>query len=85
MRLLIPFLLLQYLLLTENVEKIPSNMFCDVGSEAASCAPGFFQLSLDINPLAPSVVKPHACCPGYFCPAMLMCMLPCPYGAICPR
>lgn len=78
--------LMQYLLLTDNVEKVPSNMFCDVGNEAASCAPGFFQLlSLDVNPLAPSLAKPHACCPGYFCPAMLTCMLPCPYGAICPR
>ena len=27
----------------------------------------------------------HACCPGYFCPAMLTCMLPCPLGAYCPR
>ncbi|KAF6254331.1 hypothetical protein COO60DRAFT_1703369 [Scenedesmus sp. NREL 46B-D3] len=61
-------------------------MFCDVGKEAASCAPGFFQLlAFDLDPLAPSTVKPHACCPGYFCPAMLTCMLPCPYGAICPR
>lgn len=60
---------LQFLLLTDNTEKIPSNAFCDVGNEAESCAPGFFQmLSLDLDPLAPSVVKPHACCPGYFCP-----------------
>ncbi|KAK9813958.1 hypothetical protein WJX73_006860 [Symbiochloris irregularis] len=26
-----------------------------------------------------------ACCPGYFCPPMLTCMMPCPLGAFCPR
>ncbi|KAL4853041.1 ABC transporter G family member 28 [Chlorella vulgaris] len=29
--------------------------------------------------------EPVACCEGYFCPAQLSCMVPCPLGAFCPR
>lgn len=78
---------LQFLLFTNDIEKLPSNMWCDVGSEASSCAPGFFQtLAPDVkDPTAPAVTQPHACCPGYFCPAMLTCMIPCPLGSYCPR
>lgn len=77
----------QFLLFTNDVEKIPSNTWCDVGNEAPSCAPGFFQtVAPDVTDgSAPSVTKAHPCCPGYFCPAMLTCMLPCPLGAYCPR
>eukprot|EP00879_Flechtneria_rotunda_P031195 GHRR01034055.1.p1 GENE.GHRR01034055.1~~GHRR01034055.1.p1 ORF type:complete len:597 (+),score=153.10 GHRR01034055.1:108-1898(+) len=80
---------MKFLLLTDNIEKIPSNAFCEVGSEAPACAPGFFQ-TLNLShtlqdPTATAPVKPHACCPGYFCPGMLACMLPCPLGAYCPR
>lgn len=99
----------QYLLMTDNTEKVPSNLFCEVGNEAQACAPGFFQtlaipaLSLpDFDPSSAAAAavsagaaagdagvdlatRPHACCPGYFCPAMLTCMLPCPLGAYCPR
>ncbi|XP_074379277.1 putative white-brown complex homolog protein 30 [Apium graveolens] len=27
----------------------------------------------------------QACCPGFFCPSGLTCMMPCPLGAYCPR
>lgn len=81
---------LQYLLLTDNPEKMPSNKWCTVGSKSPACTPGFFQSRLPqeaADGLAPDMEldKPHACCPGYMCPSMLTCIIPCPLGAYCPR
>jgi hypothetical protein len=69
----------QYLLRTEDLEKVPSNAFCQTGIDSPSCSPGFFANNVTGQPI------PHGCCPGYFCPVMLTCMIPCPLGAHCPR
>ena len=80
----------KFMLLTEDPEKVPNTEACPAGQASSmACAPGFF------NAAPPALArnstskgrkpKPHACCPGYFCPANLACMMPCPQGAYCPR
>ena len=71
------------MLLTENPEKIPDNEHCVAGgTDQPACAPGFF----DAAPLrGAEPQQPHACCEGFYCPAELTCMIPCPIGAYCPR
>lgn len=67
--------LLQYLLLTDNPEKLPGNKWCDVGSTSPACSPGFFQPHLpaaaEASKLLPDMQmdKPRACCAGFFCPS----------------
>ncbi len=76
---------MQYMLLTDNPEKIPDTGHCAAGDASPACSPGFFDASPD-NILAPvGAPRPHACCEGYFCPAQLTCMVPCPTGSYCPR
>lgn len=76
------------MLVTDNVEKVPSNERCRVGKEDPACAPGFFgdrrQPNISTG-YEDSTSVAHSCCPGYFCPLMLTCMMPCPLGAYCPR
>jgi hypothetical protein len=72
--------LLQYILRSESTEKIPSNFHCTTGSHKDACQPGFFLANITTTQS-----EPYACCPGYFCPVMLTCMMPCPYGSYCPR
>lgn len=46
---------------------------------------GFFDAA-NLPDVVPNMTaKPHACCPGYFCPPILTCMIPCPLGASCQR
>ena len=75
---------MQYLLNTDNQEKVPNLGGCQVDVPGDSCAPGFLDSGLMPGEQS-GVDQPHACCPGYFCPPMLTCLLPCPYGAYCPR
>lgn len=81
----------QYLLLTDNLEKVPNTLHCPDGVATDECAPGFFDaaaLERDVNSTAGGQggePAAYACCPGYFCPPMLTCMMPCPLGAFCPR
>lgn len=72
----------QYMLLTENPEKVPDNAWCAAGVEEAACAPGFFDAA---TVRGAQRQQPHACCAGYFCPPLLTCLMPCPTGAYCPR
>lgn len=60
-----------YLLLSDNPEKLPDNNLCAVGGTSLGCSPGFFQPRL---PAAGAAIdlqedQPHACCPGYICPS----------------
>lgn len=71
----------KFILLTDDVEKVPSNLQCRIGKEEPSCAPGFFAERVEVM----SASGPQPCCGGYFCPVMLTCMIPCPLGAVCPR
>lgn len=76
------------MLLTENPEKVPDNQHCMAASTAGpACSPGFFDAARIVPTPAPALAdqRPHACCPGYFCPPELTCMMPCPTGAYCPR
>lgn len=112
----------QYILRTDNPEKVPDLATCRAGSASPACGPGFFDAApADSRParrqrssshralqslwpqgggqLPPAEVdstdradgqlnvasQPHACCDGFFCPAALTCMMPCPLGAICSR
>ena len=77
----------QYLLLTDNQEKLPNTLHCPEGLTTDECTPGFFDgatPSQFANGTA-ELPEAHACCPGYFCPPMLTCMMPCPLGSYCPR
>ena len=80
---------LQYLLLTDNLEKVPNTQHCPDGLVKDECAPGFFDAANPVpqwvNGSSEQTSGAQACCPGYFCPPMLTCMLPCPLGAFCPR
>ena len=112
---------LQYLLLTDNDEKVPNTAACPVGVSTPQCSPGqllwmaclctgtadsslcqlaafiaetfrgsysnagFFD-EANVPEILPSTTAvPRACCPGYFCPPILTCMIPCPLGASCSR
>ncbi len=84
----------RFMLLTENPEKVPATRNCPSGGSFADgssgCAPGFFaarkieEESRSHHQRKRRLVA-HACCPGYFCPSNLVCMIPCPLGAHCPR
>ena len=67
----------RYLLWTEDVEKLPPTAACGTAPEGA-CSPGFFQEAARGG-------QAHPCCPGYFCPPTMRCMIPCPLGTTCPR
>ncbi|KAG7670998.1 hypothetical protein KSW81_004425 [Nannochloris sp. 'desiccata'] len=77
------------MLLTEDPEKVPATRHCPAGgSMVAGCAPGFFAARKEEESRRHHNRNhrvAHACCPGYFCPANLICMMPCPLGAHCPR
>ncbi|CAL4967684.1 unnamed protein product [Urochloa decumbens] len=79
----------------ENGEKnyVRPNLNCNLSSWIDGCEPGWackagddqkidLQNSKDI-PYRP--LKCQSCCPGFFCPHGLTCMIPCPLGAYCPR
>lgn len=88
-------LYLRFMLLTDNPEKVPATKHCAPGSSKPGCAPGFFGVKKSHKPKAdkddPSEMAAapahtaHACCPGYFCPANLPCMMPCPLGSYCAQ
>jgi len=79
----------RFMLLTEDPEKVPATRDCPAGgSMVAGCAPGFFaarEVEESRRHHNRSYRVAHACCPGYFCPANLVCMMPCPLGAHCSR
>jgi hypothetical protein len=45
------------------------------GRSKPNCSPGFFGVER---------WKANTCCPGFFCPDGLVCMLPCMNGSFCP-
>ncbi|XP_062205285.1 ABC transporter G family member 25-like isoform X2 [Phragmites australis] len=61
---------------------------CNQNSWALGCQPGWACATLDdesSDQLIPSrAVNCRPCCPGFFCPRGLTCMMPCPLGAYCP-
>ena len=42
--------LLQYILRTDNLEKVPNTAACRAGTAAAACGPGFFDAALPAGP-----------------------------------
>nr|CAB3451520.1 unnamed protein product [Digitaria exilis] len=69
------------------------NLNCNLSSWIDGCEPGWackagddqkidLQNAKDIPYRA---LKCQSCCPGFFCPHGLTCMIPCPLGAYCPR
>ncbi|KAK9815422.1 hypothetical protein WJX72_003407 [[Myrmecia] bisecta] len=75
----------KYLLGTDNPEKVPNTRHCQTGLASPACSPGFFDSANEPEVEVMVEPMPHACCPGYFCPPLLTCMIPCPNGAYCPR
>lgn len=69
---------LRFMQLTDDPEKIPGTRHCVAGMPKDACAPGFY------DPFTNSGDGARPCCPGYFCPNGLTCMMPCPLGAYCP-
>lgn len=65
----------KFMLLSNDPEKVPSTKVCPAGSTSDFCSPGFFE----------SDNSTLSCCPGFFCPRNLACMIPCPQGAYCPK
>ncbi|KAL3693457.1 hypothetical protein R1sor_007108 [Riccia sorocarpa] len=69
----------------------PPNSNCNHESWTAACEPGWSGvLDANVSDSAPvdvipmRVADPQPCCPGFFCPRGLTCMMPCPLGAYCP-
>ncbi|KAI4339252.1 hypothetical protein MLD38_024214 [Melastoma candidum] len=68
------------------------NRNCNLSTWISGCEPGWAcsigigqQVDLaDVNDVPPRIDKCQACCPGFFCPRGLTCMIPCPLGAYCP-
>jgi hypothetical protein len=84
----------RFMLLTADPEKVPATRHCPAGGSASGgsvgCAPGFFaaretEEQEEENRHHRHRQVAHKCCPGYFCPDNLVCMMPCPLGAHCPR
>ncbi|KXG31382.1 ABC transporter G family member 28 [Sorghum bicolor] len=78
---------------TAETNYVRPNVNCNRSSWIDGCEPGWacsagpdqkidLQNSKDI-PYRP--IKCQMCCPGFFCPHGLTCMIPCPLGAYCPR
>uniref|UniRef100_A0A0E0BB14 ABC transporter domain-containing protein n=1 Tax=Oryza glumipatula TaxID=40148 RepID=A0A0E0BB14_9ORYZ len=61
---------------------------CDQNSWALGCQPGWACARQDSSSSGREVpsraVNCRPCCPGFFCPRGLTCMIPCPLGAYCP-
>ncbi|KAL2634364.1 hypothetical protein R1flu_005843 [Riccia fluitans] len=69
----------------------PPNFNCNPQSWPAACEPGWSGLldgnvsdSAPVDTIPLRVQDPQPCCPGFFCPRGLTCMMPCPLGAYCP-
>ncbi|KAJ1295422.1 hypothetical protein BS78_01G222700 [Paspalum vaginatum] len=63
---------------------------CNQNSWALGCQPGWACMT-DVVPsnssgesIPPRAARCRPCCPGFFCPRGLTCMIPCPLGAYCP-
>uniref|UniRef100_A0A0D9XRK3 ABC transporter domain-containing protein n=1 Tax=Leersia perrieri TaxID=77586 RepID=A0A0D9XRK3_9ORYZ len=68
------------------------NKNCNLSSWIDGCEPGWAcsagkeqKINLqDAKDIPFRAVDCQACCPGFFCPHGLTCMIPCPLGAYCP-
>ncbi|CAN6283386.1 unnamed protein product [Urochloa humidicola] len=71
---------------TRGTSRISRN--CNRNSWALGCQPGWACMKLgdeSSDETVPSrAVNCRPCCPGFFCPRGLTCMIPCPLGAYCP-
>ncbi|CAL4933868.1 unnamed protein product [Urochloa decumbens] len=71
---------------TRGSSRISRN--CNRNSWALGCQPGWACMKLgdeSSDETVPSrAVNCRPCCPGFFCPSGLTCMIPCPLGAYCP-
>ncbi|XP_062221516.1 ABC transporter G family member 28-like isoform X2 [Phragmites australis] len=78
----------------ENGEKnyVRPNKNCNLSSWIDGCEPGWAcsvgkdqKIDLqDEKDIPYRALKCQTCCPGFFCPHGLTCMIPCPLGAYCP-
>ncbi|PNT67456.1 ABC transporter G family member 25 isoform X2 [Brachypodium distachyon] len=71
---------------SKRIARISRN--CNQNSWPSGCQPGWACSTLDDNSFEGSIPSRaencRPCCPGFFCPRGLTCMLPCPLGAYCP-
>ncbi|KAK8609643.1 hypothetical protein V6N13_062087 [Hibiscus sabdariffa] len=77
---------------SSNVNALRPNKNCNLTSWVSGCEPGWacsVALNEPVN-IENSKVIPYRtidcqpCCPGFFCPRGLTCMIPCPLGSHCP-
>ncbi|KAL6911259.1 hypothetical protein ACP4OV_000064 [Aristida adscensionis] len=72
---------------------IKPNQNCNLHSWIDGCEPGWACVASkdekidmkDEKNIPARALKCQSCCPGFFCPHGLTCMIPCPLGAYCPR
>ncbi|XP_020581591.1 ABC transporter G family member 28-like [Phalaenopsis equestris] len=75
-----------------KVNILKPNKNCNLTSWVSGCEPGW---ACNVNPnqkvkyndsrqMPARTQKCHPCCPGFFCPRGITCMIPCPLGAYCP-
>ncbi|KAL6842406.1 hypothetical protein ACP4OV_027833 [Aristida adscensionis] len=71
---------------SRNIARISRN--CNKDSWALGCQPGWACSTFGDEAADESVpsraLNCRPCCPGFFCPRGLTCMMPCPLGAYCP-
>ncbi|CAM6100951.1 unnamed protein product [Calypogeia fissa] len=68
---------------------VPPNINCNSSSWPKACNPGWAgaidrNYATSSNAIPIRVSNSKSCCAGFFCPAGLTCMIPCPMGAYCP-
>ncbi|EEC68360.1 hypothetical protein OsI_36495 [Oryza sativa Indica Group] len=75
-----------------EINYVRPNKNCNLSSWMDGCEPGWActvgkeqKINLqDAKDIPYRALDCQACCPGFFCPHGLTCMIPCPLGAYCP-
>ncbi|KAF0897578.1 hypothetical protein E2562_039380 [Oryza meyeriana var. granulata] len=75
-----------------EINYVRPNKNCNLSSWIDGCEPGWAcsvgkeqKINLqDAKDIPYRALDCQACCPGFFCPHGLTCMIPCPLGAYCP-
>ncbi|KAJ7975044.1 ABC transporter G family member [Quillaja saponaria] len=77
---------------SDSATYLRPNKNCNLTSWVSGCEPGWAcsvhpnqQVDLKNSQVIPTrTTNCQACCPGFFCPHGITCMIPCPLGSYCP-
>ncbi|PKA53280.1 Putative white-brown complex like protein 30 [Apostasia shenzhenica] len=77
---------------TAKTNILKPNKNCNLSSWVPGCEPGWAcsvganqKVKLNDSKEIPArTTNCHPCCPGFFCPRGITCMMPCPLGSYCP-